>query len=93
MPRRYSAKLTADRNHPISITDGISQADQLLALTAGAGWDSSFACPASLAADPVKRIVVVMKDGPAREAPLTAVVFDPLARVAAGRKAAVAAVF
>src|SRR5215831_6350448 len=34
-----------------------------------------------------------MKDSPAREAPLAAVLFDQLARIAAGRKATVAAVF
>jgi hypothetical protein len=49
------------------------------------------ACPASLATDPVKRIVVVMKDGAAREAPLIAAVFDQLTHIAAGRKATVIA--
>src|SRR5215471_10281050 len=48
--------------------------------------------PVSLATDPVERVVVVMKDGAAREAPLAAVLFDQLARVAAGRKATVVAV-
>ena len=46
----------------------------------------------SLAIDTVERVVVVMKDGAAREAPLTGVLFDQLARVAAGRKATVIAV-
>ena len=49
--------------------------------------------PANLTSDPVERVVVVMKDGAAREAPLAAVLFDQLARVAAGRKATVVAVF
>ena len=40
----------------------------------------------------VERVVVVMKDGAAREAPLAAVLFDQLAGVAAGRKATVVAV-
>src|SRR5207248_11564881 len=48
--------------------------------------------PASLATDPVERVVVVMKHRAALEAPLPAVLFDQLARVAAGRKAAVIAV-
>ena len=52
-------------------------------------WSS--ARPASLTTDPVERVVVVMKNGAARKAPL-AVLFDQLARVAAGRKAAVVAV-
>jgi hypothetical protein len=43
----------------------------------------------SLATYPIERVVVVMKDGAAREAPLAAVLFDQLARVAAGRKATV----
>ena len=46
----------------------------------------------SLAIDTVERVVVVMKDGAAREAPLAGVLFDQLARVAAGRKATVIAV-
>ena len=46
----------------------------------------------SLAIDTVERGVVVMKDGAAREAPLAGVLFDQLARVAAGRKATVIAV-
>jgi hypothetical protein len=53
---------------------------------------SSAGCPTSLATDPVERVVVVMKDGAAREAPLAAILFDQLARVAAGRKAMVVAV-
>src|ERR1700740_2682947 len=36
-------------------------------------WSS--ACPANLTTDPVERIVVVMKDGATREAPLAAVLF------------------
>jgi len=43
----------------------------------------------SLATYPIERVVVVMKDGAAREAPLAAVLFDQLTRVAAGRKATV----
>ena len=39
----------------------------------------------SLAIDTVERVVVVMKDGAAREAPLAGVLFDQLARVAARR--------
>src|SRR6516162_10194702 len=46
----------------------------------------------SLAVDPVERVVVVMKDDTARKAPLAAVRFDQLARVAARRKATVIAV-
>ena len=46
----------------------------------------------SLAVNPVERVVVVMKDGAARKAPLAAVLFDQLARVAAGQKATVIAV-
>ena len=45
-----------------------------------------------LATDPVERVVVVMKDSAVREAPLAAVPFDQLARIAAGREAAVVAV-
>ena len=37
----------------------------------------------------LQRVVVVMKDSAAREAPLAAVFSDQLARVAAGRKAMV----
>jgi len=48
--------------------------------------------PASLATDPIERVVVVMKDGAAREAPWAAVLFNQLARVTAGRKATVVAV-
>ena len=48
--------------------------------------------PAARATDPVERVVVVMKDDAAREAPLAAVLFDQLARVAAGRKATMVAV-
>ena len=51
-----------------------------------------FRLPCDLATDPVERVVVVMKDGTAREAPLAAVVFDQLTDVAAGRKATVVAV-
>jgi hypothetical protein len=54
-------------------------------------WFSA-GCPASLATDPVERVVVVMKDGATREAPLAAVLFDQLARVAAGRKGMVFAI-
>ena len=39
-----------------------------------------------LATDPLERVVVVMKDGAAREAPLAVVLFDQVAFVAAGRK-------
>jgi len=46
-------------------------------------WSS--ACPANLTTDPVERIVVVMKDGATREAPLAAVLFDQLARITAWR--------
>jgi len=46
----------------------------------------------SLAIDPVERVVVVMKDDAARKALLAGVLFDQLARVAAGRKATVVAV-
>ena len=53
-------------------------------------WSST--CPASLATDPVERVVVVMKNDAAREAPLAAILFDQLARVAAGRKATMVAV-
>jgi hypothetical protein len=53
---------------------------------------SSAGCRAILATDPIERVVVVMEDGAAREAPLAAVLFDQLALVAAGRKATVAAV-
>ena len=52
-------------------------------------WSSD--CPASLTTVPVERVVVVMKDGAAREAPLAAVLFDQLGDVAAGRKATVVA--
>lgn len=53
---------------------------------------SSARSPAVLATDPVERVVVVMKDGAAREAAFTTLVFDQLARIAAGWKATVVAV-
>ena len=49
-------------------------------------------CPPSLVTDPLQRVVMVVKDHAAREAPLAAVVFDQLAPVVAGRKATVPAV-
>lgn len=47
---------------------------------------------AGLATDPLERVVVVVKDGAPREAPLAVVLFDQFALVAAGRKGAVAVV-
>ena len=47
--------------------------------------------PASLATKLVERVVVVMKDGAACEAPSAVVLFNQLARVAAGRKTTVVA--
>jgi hypothetical protein len=43
-------------------------------------------CASGLATDPLERVVVVVKDGAAREAPLAVVLFDQVAFVAAGRK-------
>ena len=54
--------------------------------------DGGYRAWRDLAADPVERVIVVMKDSAAREAPLAAVFFDQLAGVAAGRKAIVVAV-
>jgi hypothetical protein len=67
-------------------TGKVGQPDALQAVKPMEGY-----C-ASLAIDRVERVAVVMKDGAARKAPLAGVVFDQLARVAAGRKAAVVAV-